>query len=495
MRCVIIGESVIVFARAIHCLAKIGHEIYIEPLKKGLSLRTVNSTRSAYACFIFMTSFFQTYDDGIPDDESEGLKCKLSVKSFLGVFKSLSTIERMVERCSISMKDDEQLTFLLYCRHGITKTYNLAYQDCESLQAVFTRDLSPNMINIQPRILGEVAMNFHNIQEEISLAVCPQNMTVTNYIEEDEDPAKVIHTKIVLVAEEFEKFQIGVDTEVTFCLKELKSIILFADSSGQNMDIHFESAGKPIVFSLTSDPTFEANFVLATLIDLPGTQGSQQRKAPNELEQKSGEATKRQSASLSNKASTSKERQQSPTHSEHMVDDEFGFDGEEDWANEILAAEKQGVQKTLARNNGDKHPDFHDSFQFQDASSRTASASSQERTGHPVKHIQSPPRSVSNDLVQAKLPGSMSVDSENSPGIAVRSGQDKPTRQAHKEQKQVEIDFVSDEQLPDSIPGTPPSKKFKSMFFSAMSETKNKTTIKQSNTTVVLVEDSDEESD
>lgn len=38
------------------------------------------------------------------------------------------------------------------------------------------------------------------------------------------DHERVINTKIVLVAEEFEKFQIGVDAEVTFCLKELKVI-------------------------------------------------------------------------------------------------------------------------------------------------------------------------------------------------------------------------------------------------------------------------------
>ena len=38
------------------------------------------------------------------------------------------------------------------------------------------------------------------------------------------DPTKVIHTEMMLVPEEFENYQIGVDTDVTFCLKELRVI-------------------------------------------------------------------------------------------------------------------------------------------------------------------------------------------------------------------------------------------------------------------------------
>jgi hypothetical protein len=532
MHCVIITDAVIIFARAIHCLARIGHEIYIEPLKEGLSLRTVNSTRSAYACFIFPTSFFQTYDDGISEDETssdEGFKCKLSARSFLTVFKSLVTIERMVDRCEISMKDGEreELTFLFHCCYGITKTYNLEYQDCESLQAVFSRDLLPNMITIQPKILTEVANNFLNAQEEISFTVCPQEMTVSNYFDEDEDLAKVIHTKMCLVAEEFEKFQIGVDTEVTFCLKELKGILLFADTSGQNLDIHFDTGGKPIVFGLNSDSNFKANFVLATLIDLPDTPGSQHKKAPSELKQKTSKATKEQSASssLPDKPSTSRERDIESCYDD-MFEDEFGFTEDEVWDNIVTASETPVVQKTLTKNTGDEPSDF------QDASSRKAGTSSQvKRTGRSVKSVHRPPHNISSDLLQAEMPGSMSVDSAGSPGssnemkktrktqpfsptfyhlvscqmiyafscilsilgIAVRSGQDKTARQTRQEQ--TEVSFVSDEQIPDSIPGTPPSKKFKAMFFSAISEKKDPSTIKEPSKSIVLVEDSDEESD
>ena len=82
-------------------------------------------------------------------------------------------------------------------------------------------------------------------------------------------------------------------------------------------------------------------------------------------------------------------------------------------------------------------------------------------------------------------------------GIAVQSGKDKTMQQTHKGQthEDTPVVFIDEEEMEDSIPGTPPSKKFKCMFFSAIS-TKNKMPIKQqSKSPVILVEDSDVESD
>ena len=50
-----------------------------------LALRTVSSSRSAYACFLFNESFFISYDDGssdVPADSQEEdlFKCKIAMK-------------------------------------------------------------------------------------------------------------------------------------------------------------------------------------------------------------------------------------------------------------------------------------------------------------------------------------------------------------------------------------------------------------------------------
>ena len=78
-----------VFGRAIHSLAKIGDELHIEPATDGLILKTVNSSRSAYAAFKFPIPFFINYsyisENTMQNDvqEEEVIKCKLPMKVLL----------------------------------------------------------------------------------------------------------------------------------------------------------------------------------------------------------------------------------------------------------------------------------------------------------------------------------------------------------------------------------------------------------------------------
>ena len=51
----------LVLARAIHSLAKIGEDLYIDPSESGLAIRTANGTKSAFVSYSFKTSFFSSY--------------------------------------------------------------------------------------------------------------------------------------------------------------------------------------------------------------------------------------------------------------------------------------------------------------------------------------------------------------------------------------------------------------------------------------------------
>lgn len=76
----------LVLARAIHSLAKIGDELHIEPTENGLTLKTVNSSKSAYSAFSFHIPFFLNYSqvsetaeaNNTPEDAV--IKCKLPMK-------------------------------------------------------------------------------------------------------------------------------------------------------------------------------------------------------------------------------------------------------------------------------------------------------------------------------------------------------------------------------------------------------------------------------
>ncbi|KAK3085066.1 hypothetical protein FSP39_023670 [Pinctada imbricata] len=239
----------------------------------SLALRTVNSTRSAYGCFLFSPTFFQHYDDGSgqicsQDSEEDTMRCKIFMKSCLSVFRSMSNIEKTVERCQITLNlEKARLVFKLYCKHGIVKTHNLAFIECETLQAVFSKDLLPNKLTAQAKLLVDAVVNFQNNQEEVTLTVSPEKILLRNYVDDEPDPTKVIHTVLSMDPDEFDNCQVGVDTSITFCLRELRAILYFVDITGMPLSVQFETAGRPVIFTIDADSAFEANFVLATLAE------------------------------------------------------------------------------------------------------------------------------------------------------------------------------------------------------------------------------------
>ncbi|XP_015231655.1 PREDICTED: cell cycle checkpoint control protein RAD9A [Cyprinodon variegatus] len=263
MQCVVTGGNVKVLGKAIHCLSRIGDELYVEPQEDGLALRSVNSSRSAYACFLFAPLFFSRYS--IPKELS--FRCKMAIKSVQTVFRSLATLEKSVEKCHISLDEQkDRLTFTLHCKHGLLKTHNLSYQDSESLEAVFDKDSCANVLRAQPRVLVDTVAHFPTSLEEVTVTVNDERMWVRNYVEDESERSKVMLTELCLAADEFDQFAIKAHNSITFCLKEFRGLLLFAESTGLPVSMYLDEPGSPVVLSVT-DSVLEGNFVLATLSD------------------------------------------------------------------------------------------------------------------------------------------------------------------------------------------------------------------------------------
>ncbi|XP_036434729.1 cell cycle checkpoint control protein RAD9B [Colossoma macropomum] len=267
MRCIIEGHGVKVFGRAVHALSRIGDEIWLEPLQKGLAVRAVNTAHSAYACFLFSPLFFQHYTPNLDElKENKTVKCKVSLKSVLPLFRSVATIERNVYRCELSINFlNNRVIFQFNCKHGITKTHNLGYQECEALQAVFPTHLCPNILKAQPKLLSDIVMHFPTSQEEITLSISPIKVKFKSYFEEENDHIRSMYTEMSVHPDEFDYFQVGVDSDATFCLKELRGLLSFAETHGLPVSVHFGVPGRPVSFSV-EDMVLEAVVVLSTLV-------------------------------------------------------------------------------------------------------------------------------------------------------------------------------------------------------------------------------------
>ncbi|KAM6924118.1 cell cycle checkpoint control protein RAD9A [Xenentodon cancila] len=275
MQCVVTGGNVKVLAKAVHSLSRIGDELYVEPQEDGLALRSVNSSRSAYACFLFAPLFFSRYS--IPSGLN--FRCKMAIKSVQAVFRSLATLEKMVEKCHIQLDEQkDRLTFTLHCKHGLLKTHNLSYQDSESLQAVFDKDACANIFRAQPRLLVDMVAHFPPSLEEVTVTVSDDRMLVRNHVEDEAERSKAMLTELCLASDEFDQFAINNHNSITFCLKELRGLLLFAESTSLPVSMHFDEPGSPVVLSVT-DSVLEGNFVLATLLDDPSLHKNNSRGA------------------------------------------------------------------------------------------------------------------------------------------------------------------------------------------------------------------------
>ncbi|XP_033717136.1 cell cycle checkpoint control protein RAD9A isoform X4 [Tursiops truncatus] len=264
MKCLVTGSNVKVLGKAVHSLSRIGDELYLEPLEDGLSLRTVNSSRSAYACFLFAPLFFQQYQAATPGQDP--LRCKILMKSFLSVFRSLVILEKTVEKCCISLNvRSSRLVVQLYCKYGVRKTHNLSFQDCESLQAVFDPAVCPHVLCAPARVLGEAVLPFPPALAEVTLGIGRgHRIILRSYQEEADSTIKAMVTEMSIGGEDFQQLQAQEGVAITFCLKEFRGLLSFAESANLSLSIYFDGPGRPAIFAI-KDSLLDGHFVLATL--------------------------------------------------------------------------------------------------------------------------------------------------------------------------------------------------------------------------------------
>jgi len=281
MKFVVPGCNVKLLGKAIHCLAKIGDEVYMEPSKDSLALRTVNSSRSAYATYNFGSSFFSSIETDNEKGASTNMeeeRCKVMVRSLLLPFRSLSVLEKTVDSCTLQTgKEDDKMLVSLYCRHSVTKQFNLGLMECEALRVVYDKEKCSNNWIIQARVMQESNVHFLTTQEKVTMYVGMDSFRMKNF-NDDYDEKKHVHSEFNMIPADFDHFSISEETSITFCLKELRSLLMFADYLQLAIHASFSQGGQPMVLTVSQGQFINCTYVLATLAEDGGVES--ERVAP-----------------------------------------------------------------------------------------------------------------------------------------------------------------------------------------------------------------------
>ncbi|KAM4827575.1 cell cycle checkpoint control protein RAD9B isoform 5-T5 [Thomomys bottae] len=211
-----------VFGKAIQTLARVSNELWLDPSKEG---------------------------------------------SVLPIFKCLNFLERNVEKCKIVTKSKKgRVTIQLFCRHGIKKTHNIHFEESPAVQILFEKNMCANILVIQPRLLAEMVALLPSTLEEVTLTVTTADFCLKSSNEQAVDTNSSVHSSMCVDRDEFDYFQIGMDTEITFCLKDLKGFLTLSEAVRSPVAMHFDFPGRPMVLSI-NDMLLEAYFYLATLAE------------------------------------------------------------------------------------------------------------------------------------------------------------------------------------------------------------------------------------
>ncbi|XP_024545153.1 cell cycle checkpoint control protein RAD9B [Selaginella moellendorffii] len=280
MECTLSGNAVKGLHRAVACLARVGPELLLEALPDKVTLRSLNSARSAFVAITFRRHFFDRLQLS-----SSSAQCGVLLKAVCTV---LRTQPGSVERMAITLPDSNasKLKWTIDCLNGLRKTYWISCNnDIEMQHVAIERNIFPSNLVARPRDFSRLLANFQSSLQEITLIATEPFLAPTesegkavelrSYI----DPVKenndgALHTQLWIdPAEELRDYHhTGVAVDVTFSVKELKAFMNFCEGSEADMQLFFDKAGSPILlapkFSVddAANADFDATLVLATML-------------------------------------------------------------------------------------------------------------------------------------------------------------------------------------------------------------------------------------
>ncbi|KAJ2160167.1 hypothetical protein GGF46_002480 [Coemansia sp. RSA 552] len=326
------AASLRTFYRALQCLARIGNDISFEAQAQRLELIGINSSRSAYVSFTFQRRFFDSYEVApAPGSQSSAaFRCRVLAKPLVGMFKSRGPKPgHAIEKCVLCIEqaadpvhvDGRQsaaaaagagaassgecrLVVRMTYKEGICRTHRMFYETCETLHPVYNKDECKNMWRVGAKVAADWISHFARGQEEMSVWMSSSEVRVRSWAEGQFGDAgrtqidaavanttRALQTELTVMPAEFDIYSVSGSrpTELTFGLREFKSILQYAEAVAQPLSAHFDKGGAPLLLSVGAPHSsghdghgmysqapndVTADFVLATMTEYSLSQTS-----------------------------------------------------------------------------------------------------------------------------------------------------------------------------------------------------------------------------
>lgn len=258
MKCTLEGNNARIIAKAIQSLSKVGKELFIEADGQGLQMRTINATQSAVGSIRFSRSMFDTFQ--LP--ASGDCYCKIAMKPCLGVFRNM----KQVEYCEMSIDGNRtKFQVTLRCKLETMKQALISIVDEQNITSAVPTDQSSNSIRGDYKLFMEISNSFIASEEELTLEAKSDSLSAKNYIEGARVNDKFMRSQLKLKPSEFGHYQVAQDAVITFCIKEFRAFLLFAEALNAEITIEFDDAGSPFLLKIKKHAEIECLLILSTL--------------------------------------------------------------------------------------------------------------------------------------------------------------------------------------------------------------------------------------
>ena len=309
MDCTIPSHNVKVFSGWVVTLGKIGSsDLYLEfdPLQ-GLTLRTLNDAKSAYAKVTLDPAFFEVCTEPPSSHDGNKYMCRLSIRTLYSVLKtSRKGLQSLRIRSYTTPNNSNQLSLEFRLMGNYSIYHRLAVQSCDhSIPAAVVEKKGCSEILIAPKLLQSMVEPLKR-SHQVALHISHQVISATSFhthissSSSNATPGSNFHFKseTTLSCEELQDFyykddrtaldnytendannhdnndndmppNVNEDVTLVFGLKELQSMLQFCNKGGgqdnsSTIILYFYWGGKPLIVETEGD-AYTAELILATL--------------------------------------------------------------------------------------------------------------------------------------------------------------------------------------------------------------------------------------